>query len=60
MSTVLWYYWPFALGFIALGLFAIPEYMAIKNQTGSTFSEDEHPRPRAKSSVALTPRGLVF
>lgn len=39
MSTILWYYWPFALGFIALGLFAIPEYLAMKYKTGATFSE---------------------
>lgn len=32
----------------------------VTSSTGSKFSEDEHPRPRAKSSVALTPRGLTF
>lgn len=32
----------------------------VTSSTGSTFSEDEHPRPRPKSTVALTPRGLVF
>jgi hypothetical protein len=31
------YYWPFALGFIALILFAIPEYIAIRSH-GMTFS----------------------
>lgn len=33
----LWYYWPLALAFIALGLFAVPEYLAIK-YGGPTFS----------------------
>ena len=33
----LWWYWPFALAFIALGLFAIPEYVAIQGH-GPTFS----------------------
>jgi len=33
----LWWYWPFALTFIALVLFAIPEYIAIKTG-GPTFS----------------------
>lgn len=33
----LWIYWPFALGFIALVLFAIPEYIAIQ-MGGPTFS----------------------
>ena len=33
----LWIYWPVALVFIALVLFAIPEYLAIKNR-GPTFS----------------------
>lgn len=33
----LWFYWPFALAFIAIVLFAIPEYLAIKHQ-GPTFS----------------------
>jgi uncharacterized integral membrane protein len=33
----LWIYWPAALLFIALVLFAIPEYVAI-NQGGPTFS----------------------
>lgn len=30
------------------------------SSTGSTFTEDDHARPRAKSTVALTPRGLTF
>lgn len=35
--TWLNYYWPVALAFIAFGLFAIPEYAAIK-YGGETFS----------------------
>ena len=38
MSTFLWAYWPLALTFIALGLFAVPEYLAIRGK-GPTFSE---------------------
>ena len=34
----LWWYWPFALAFIALVLFAIPEAIALK-VGGPTFSE---------------------
>ena len=35
----LWIYWPAALALIALVLFAIPEYIAIKRKTaGPTFS----------------------
>lgn len=37
MNKWLWWYWPFALGFIALVLFAVPEYIAIKDG-GPTFS----------------------
>ena len=33
----LWWYWPFALAFILLVLFAIPEYIAVENN-GPTFS----------------------
>lgn len=33
----LWIYWPFALAFIALVLFAIPEYIAFQTG-GPTFS----------------------
>jgi hypothetical protein len=33
----LWWYWPFALVFIALILFAIPEYIAVSDG-GPTFS----------------------
>jgi hypothetical protein len=36
--TWLWFYWPFALAFIALVLFPIPEYLAIRHG-GPTFSE---------------------
>jgi Na+/phosphate symporter len=36
--TISFGYWLFALGFIALGLFAIPEYIAIRTHS-KTFSE---------------------
>jgi len=32
----------------------------VTSSTGSTFSEDTHPRPRPRSGIALTPRGLTF
>lgn len=39
MSGWLWWYWPFALAFIALVLFAIPEFIAFeKPSAGPTFS----------------------
>lgn len=34
----LWWYWPFALAFLALVMFAIPEFIALK-------SKDEKTRP---------------
>jgi hypothetical protein len=38
MKKFLWFYWPAALVFIALVLFAIPEYLAL-HSGGPTFSE---------------------
>jgi hypothetical protein len=35
----LWWYWPVALAFLALVMFAIPEFLAIKQGKGATFSE---------------------
>jgi len=32
----------------------------VTSSTGASFSEDDHRRPRAKSGIALTPRGLTF
>lgn len=45
--TWLWYYWPAALLFIALVLFAIPEYIALRSG-GPTFSEFMAHMVRAK------------
>jgi hypothetical protein len=51
-AGLLWWYWPLALAFVAIVMFAIPEFLAIKFG-GPTFS-------RFMATVRASPLGPIW